>query len=68
MHPSILPSLVTKVPTLMVLEACQIRKKGYFGKKYMQEESDSWKEKQHTSMHGRPNDTRVRVFVIHCNG
>jgi hypothetical protein len=34
----------------------------------MQEEKDSWKEKQHARMHGRPNDTRVRVFVIHCNG
>jgi hypothetical protein len=44
------------------------KKKGYFGKKGMQEESDIWKEKQHAHMHGRPNDARVRVFVIHCNG
>jgi hypothetical protein len=51
-----------------LLEAGQIRKKGYFGKKGMHEESDSWKEEQHVCMHGRPNDVRVRVFVIHCNG
>jgi hypothetical protein len=43
------------------------QKERIFGKKYMQEESDSWKEKQHTRMHGRPNDARVRVFLIHCN-
>jgi hypothetical protein len=52
----------------LLLEVGRIRKKGYFGKKGMQEESDSWKEKQHAFMHGRTNDTRVRVFVIHCNG
>jgi hypothetical protein len=28
----------------------------------------SWKEEKHTCIHGRPNDARVRVFVIHCNG
>jgi hypothetical protein len=51
-----------------LLEAGRIRKKGYFGKKGMHEESDNWKEEQHARMHGRPNDVRVRVFVIHCNG
>jgi hypothetical protein len=51
-----------------LLEAGRIKKKGYFGKKDMQKESDNWKEKQHVCMHGRPNDARVRVFVIHCNG
>lgn len=51
-----------------MLEAGRIRKKGYFGKKGMKEESDSWKEKEHMCMNGRPNDTRVRVFVTHCNG
>jgi hypothetical protein len=24
--------------------------------------------KEHMCIHGRPNDARVRVFVIHCNG
>jgi hypothetical protein len=51
-----------------VLEARQIRKKGYFWKKDMHEENDNWKEEKHVRMHGRPNDIRVRVFVIHCNG
>jgi len=51
-----------------MLEAEQSRKKGYFGKEGMHEESDSWKEDQHTPMHGIPNDVRVKVFVIHCNG
>jgi hypothetical protein len=32
------------------------------------EESDSWKEEHHTHMHGRPNDIRVRVLVMYCNG
>jgi hypothetical protein len=40
----------------------------FFGKEGMHEESDRWKEEKHARMHGRPNDTRVRVFVIHCNG
>jgi hypothetical protein len=53
---------------ISMLEAGQIGKKGYFGKKNMHEESDSWKEEQHAHMHGRPNDIRVMVFVIHCNG
>jgi len=35
-----------------LLEAGQIRKKGYFGEKGMQKESDSWKENQHARMHG----------------
>jgi hypothetical protein len=43
-------------------------KKGYFGKEGMHEESDGWKEEQHMRIHGRPNDVRVRVFVINCNG
>jgi hypothetical protein len=34
----------------------------------MHEESDSWKEEQHMPMHGRPNDVRVRVLVMYCNG
>jgi hypothetical protein len=51
-----------------LLDAGLIRKKGYFWKRSMQEEKDNWKEKQHACMHGRPNDARVRVFVIHCNG
>jgi hypothetical protein len=51
-----------------LLEAVQIRKKGYFGKKGMQEENDTWKEKKHACMHVRPNDARVRFFVIHYNG
>jgi hypothetical protein len=49
------------------LEAGKSGKKGYFGKEGMHKESDSWKKEKHTPMHGRPNDVRVRVFVIHCN-
>jgi hypothetical protein len=51
-----------------MLEAGQGGKKGDFGKEGMHEESDSWKEKQHMCMHGRPNDGRVRVLVMYCNG
>jgi hypothetical protein len=50
------------------LEAGQIRKKYYFGKKGMHEESGNWKEEKHVHMHGMPNDVRVMVFVIHSNG
>jgi hypothetical protein len=50
------------------LEIGQIRTKDHFVKKCMHKESDSWKEEKHAHMHGRPNDVRVRVFVIHCNG
>jgi hypothetical protein len=31
-------------------------------------ESNNWKEEQHTRMGGRPNDNRVRVLVMYCNG
>jgi hypothetical protein len=48
----------------MMLEAGQRGKKGYFGKKGMHKERDSWKKEKHACMHGRPNDVRVRVFVI----
>jgi hypothetical protein len=30
----------------------------------MHEESDNWKEENHTHMHGRPKDGTVRVLVI----
>jgi hypothetical protein len=43
-------------------------KKGDFWKESMHEESDSWKEEQHACMQGRPNDGRVRVLVMDCNG
>jgi hypothetical protein len=52
----------------IMLDASRIRKKGYFWKRIMQEEKDSWKEKKHVHMNGRPNDSRFRVFVIHCIG
>jgi hypothetical protein len=51
-----------------LLEADHNGKKSYFGKEGMHEERDSWKEEQHACMHGRPNNVRVRFFVIHCNG
>jgi hypothetical protein len=51
-----------------LLEASLIRNKGYFWKKFMHKESDSWKEEKHAHMQGILKDTRVRVFVIHCNG
>jgi hypothetical protein len=51
-----------------MLEVGQSRKKGNFGKEGKHKENDSWKEKHHTHMHGRPNDVRVRVLVIYCNG
>jgi hypothetical protein len=47
-----------------MLEAYESGKKGYFGKKGMHEESDRWKEEKHVRMHVRPNDVRVRIFVI----
>jgi hypothetical protein len=57
---------------MSVLGACwkqtKAGKKGDFGKESMHEESDSWKEEQHTCMHGRPNNVRVRVLVMYCNG
>jgi hypothetical protein len=52
----------------ILLEAGQSEKKGYFGKVGMHEGSESWKEEQHAHMYGIPNDVRVRVFAIHCNG
>jgi hypothetical protein len=51
-----------------MLEEGQSRKKDDFGKESMHEESDNWKEEQHTRMQGRPNDGRVRVLVMHCKG
>jgi hypothetical protein len=45
-----------------------VEKKSDFGKESMHEESDNWKEEQHAGMQGRPNDGRVRVLVIYCNG
>jgi hypothetical protein len=51
-----------------MLEADQSGKKGDFGKEGMHEESNIWKETKHTHMHGRPNDGRVRVLVMYCNG
>jgi hypothetical protein len=57
---------------MSVLGACwkqaKVEKKGDFGKESMHEESDSWKEEQHARMQGRPNDGRVRVLVMYCNG
>jgi hypothetical protein len=50
-----------------LLEAVQSGKKGDFGKEFMHEESDSWKEKNHVRMHGIPNDVRVRVFAMYGN-
>jgi hypothetical protein len=47
-----------------LLEAGQRGNTDNFGKEGMHEESDSWKEKQHTCIHERPNDCRVRVFSI----
>jgi hypothetical protein len=43
-------------------------KQGDFGKEGMHKESDSWKGEQHVQIHGRPNDGRVRVLVMYCNG
>jgi hypothetical protein len=51
-----------------MLEAGQSGKEGYFWKEGMHKERNIWKEEQHVHMHGRPNNVRVRVFVIHCNG
>jgi len=51
-----------------LLEAGQREKKDYFGKESMHEESDSWKGEQHVHLHGRPNDGRVMVLVMYCNG
>jgi hypothetical protein len=51
-----------------LLEAYQRRKQGDFGKYNMHEESDNWKEEQNACMHGIPNEGRVRVFVMYCNG
>jgi hypothetical protein len=51
-----------------LLEAGQSGKQGNFGKEGMHEESDSWKEEQHTHMHGRPNNVMFRVLVMYCNG
>jgi hypothetical protein len=45
-----------------------VEKKGGFGKEIMHEESDRWKEEKHARMQGRPNDARVRVLVMYCNG
>jgi hypothetical protein len=50
-----------------LLEAYQRGKQGDFWKENMHEESDNWKKEQHAHMHGRPNDDRVRVFVMYCN-
>ena len=65
-------SLITRIGNFSLIVNCwkqaESEKKGYFGKKGMHEESDNWKEEQDACMHGRPNDIRVRVFVIHCNG
>jgi hypothetical protein len=51
-----------------LLEEDQSGKKGGFGKESMHEERNNWKEEQHMCMQGSPNDSRVRVLVIYCNG
>jgi hypothetical protein len=43
-------------------------RKVILGKEGMHKESDSWKEEKYACMHGGPNNVRVRVFAIHCNG
>jgi hypothetical protein len=52
----------------LLVEADQSRNQGDFEKEGMHKESDNWKKEQHTHMHGRPNNVRVRVLVIYCNG
>jgi hypothetical protein len=42
--------------------------KAILGKKACMRKTDSWKGEQHVCMHGRPNDSRVRVLVMYCNG
>jgi hypothetical protein len=51
-----------------LLETGHNGKKHYFGKEGMHEGSDKWKEEKHAHIRGIPNDVRVRVFAIHCNG
>jgi hypothetical protein len=46
----------------------EAEKQGDFGKESMHEERNNWKEEHHTCMQGRPNDVRVRVLVMYCNG
>jgi hypothetical protein len=53
----------------------QSREKAIFGKRSMKGRKDSWKEKStrvreacEARMQGRPNDARVRVFAMYCNG
>jgi uncharacterized UBP type Zn finger protein len=57
---------------MSVLGACwkldKVERTIILGKEGMHEERCSWKEENHACMHGRPNNVRVRVFSIHCNG
>jgi hypothetical protein len=58
-----------------MLEACLVRRKGYFWEEWHErrkiqlEGKDSCvREAGEVHMKGRPNDARVRFFVMYCNG
>jgi hypothetical protein len=57
------------------LDAGLVRRKGYFWEEKNERRKGQLKgkaprvrEEGETRMEGRPNDTRVRVFVMYCNG
>jgi hypothetical protein len=56
---------------MSVLGACwkqaKSERKAILGRKACTRKATAGR-KSNTCMHGRPNDVRVRVFVIHCNG
>jgi hypothetical protein len=55
----------------MILGKKACRRKATAGRKHNTcacKEGNNWKEEQHARMGGRPNDSRVRVLVMHCNG
>jgi hypothetical protein len=58
-----------------LLDADLVRRKGYFWeekherrKGQMEGKATCVREAGEAHMQGRPNNTRVRVFVMYCNG
>jgi hypothetical protein len=57
-----------------MLDAGLVRRKGYFWEKHqrrrgqLEGRATSVRKAGEACMQGIPNEARVRVFVIHCNG
>jgi hypothetical protein len=53
----------------LVLDVVLVSMKGYFWRRSMQGgKEERVREEGEACMQGRPNNTRVRIFVMYCNG